>query len=242
MTQHAAGKVISSDVGQIPLAIDQSLDQRRAMNGFLVAAGKQGLPVRLGAQPAGLVVVQLHGMIGEFACRTGHCTGPCLFAMHRLGTYWRCHIRCATEHRIDNLAFDSRAKTQRRHTDPRRRHDLQGVFCPVHDMKTLGRVMQGSRLGWRVGTIDMQLSAGYLLANQRPDRGFQPEHRIPVGRMAKVTDMKKVCPVFKRYRRLGRNIDHQWAPVQQVARKPELLDQQFDFHFGNHQRQITTIK
>ncbi|MCY1462467.1 hypothetical protein D9M71_802430 [compost metagenome] len=109
-------------------------------------------------------------------------------------------------------------------------------------MKTLGRVMQGSRLGWCVGTIDMQLSAGYLLANQRPDSAFQPEHRIPVGRMAKVTDMKKVCPVFERYRCTGRNIDHQRAPVQQVAGKPELLDQQFDFHFGNHQRQITTIK
>ncbi|MNG21731.1 hypothetical protein D3C84_1061300 [compost metagenome] len=52
--------------------------------------------------------------------------------------------------------------------------------------------------------------------------------------MAKVTDMKKVRAIFKGYRRTGRNIDHQRAPVQLVTGKPELLDQQFDFHFGNH--------
>src|SRR5689334_20643654 len=46
MTQHAAGKVVSSDVGQIPLAFDDPLDQGRAMNGFPVTAGEQGLRVR----------------------------------------------------------------------------------------------------------------------------------------------------------------------------------------------------
>ncbi|MCY1406147.1 hypothetical protein D9M71_214050 [compost metagenome] len=60
--------------------------------------------------------------------------------------------------------------------------------------------------------------------------------------MAKVADVQEMRAIFIPYWRAGRKIDHQWAPVQQVARNSELLDQQFDFHFGNHQRQITTIK
>ncbi|MNY19431.1 hypothetical protein D3C86_1528650 [compost metagenome] len=102
--------------------------------------------------------------------------------------------------------------------------------------------MQRCRLGRCIGAIDVQLSAGQLLANQRPDRGFQPQHRIPVGGVAKVADMEKMRAFFERYRCAVWKVDHQRTPVQQMACKSELLDQQFDFHLRNHQCQITAIK
>ncbi|MNL23722.1 hypothetical protein D3C87_1451240 [compost metagenome] len=59
--------------------------------------------------------------------------------------------------------------------------------------------------------------------------------------MPEVADVQKVRAILKRYGRIGRQVDHQRAPVQQVAWHLELFDQQFDFHFGNHQVQVATI-
>ncbi|MNG02552.1 hypothetical protein D3C84_855840 [compost metagenome] len=59
--------------------------------------------------------------------------------------------------------------------------------------------------------------------------------------MAEVADAEEVRALLKgRWRRTGQ-VDHQRAPVQQVARHLELFDQQLDFHIGNHQVQVTTI-
>ncbi|MNI39859.1 hypothetical protein D3C73_940520 [compost metagenome] len=59
--------------------------------------------------------------------------------------------------------------------------------------------------------------------------------------MAKIADVNKVRPVFERRRRMGGQVHHQRAPMQQAARQLEVLDQQLDLHFGDHQVQVATI-
>ncbi|MNE49199.1 hypothetical protein D3C80_1437010 [compost metagenome] len=87
----------------------------------------------------------------------------------------------------------------------------------------------------------MQLRTGDLLADQWPNGRFQPQHGIPVRGVAEVANVQKVRSFLKGSRWLGWWIDHQRAPMQQAAGHLELLDEQLDFDFGDHQVQVATI-
>ncbi|MNL33971.1 hypothetical protein D3C87_1559100 [compost metagenome] len=108
-------------------------------------------------------------------------------------------------------------------------------------MKPLGGIVQRSGFGRGIGAVDVQLGTRQLFADQRPKAGFHPEHRVPIGCMAKVADAEKVRPILEGRWRRTRQVDHQRAPMQHVARHRELFHQQLDFHFGNHQVQVATI-
>ncbi len=109
-------------------------------------------------------------------------------------------------------------------------------------MKALGRVVQRGGLGRGVGAVQVQLRAGQLLADQWPDGVFHPEHGVPVRCVAKVADAQEMRPVFERHRLFVGQVQHQRAPVQQVAGQLEVFHQQFDFNLGHHQVEVAAIQ
>ncbi len=195
----------------------------------------------LGLGPAFAVLVKAHGGIGQRRGAVGDCPRPRLLVAHGFGADRRGDVWCAAEHGVRQFALDPRTKAQRRQADARSRHHLQRIFGPVHHMKALGRVVQRGGLGRGVGTVDMQLGARQLLADQRPDTVLHPQHRIPVGRVAEVADAEEVRALVKRCERLGRRLQHQRAPVEQGGGYLELLGEQADLHVGDHQADVAAI-
>ncbi len=241
MTQHAPGKIVCAKLIKLLLAVHQPVDQRGTMNRLPITFAQQRKPQAVRVLPLLLVAVQPHRLIGQLPSRAGDSPGPRCIAMHAFRTDGRGDSWRAAEHRVNDLAFDARAKTQRSQAHPRGRHYLQRVLCPVHHMESLRRVMQCRGFGRRVSAIDVQLRGRQLFANHRPQGGLHPEYGVPVGRMAEVANTEEVRTAFKERRRCGREINHQRTPLQQLARHVELLDQQLYFYFRNHQVQITAI-
>ena len=71
VAQHAAGEVIGSELRKMLLAIVEFCDQRRTMNVLLVTTRPAVHADGLGLEPMGLVLVELHGVIGELAAPCG---------------------------------------------------------------------------------------------------------------------------------------------------------------------------
>lgn len=141
VAQHAAGEVVATVVCEVATAVFQARHQRRSVNSLVVAAAQQLAPVFLGLVPALAVLVKRYGSGGEGRRAVFDHARPWLFITHGLGADGRGDIRCAAEHRIRQLALDAGAETQGRQADTRGSHHLQGVFGPVHHMKTLRRVV-----------------------------------------------------------------------------------------------------
>lgn len=174
VAQHAAGEVVAAVGIQCAAALFQAGHQCRAMDVLVIAAGQQMAAVFLGLGPAFAVLVERYRSRGHGLCAVFDHARPGLLVAHGLGADGRGDIRCAAEHRVRQLALDAGAEAQGRQADTRGGHDLQGIFGPVHHMKALSRVVQGGGFGRRVGTVDMQLRARQLLADQRPQAVFHP--------------------------------------------------------------------
>lgn len=174
VAQHATGEVVPPMGRQMAATVLQAFHQCRAMDRLIVAPGKQLAPLFLGLAPALTVLIQSDGGRRQgWRARFDHAR-PGVAVAHRFGTDGGGHTRRATQHRVGQFALDPGAETQGCQADTCSRHHLQGIFSPVHHMKTLRRVMQRSRL-WRcVRSVDMQLGARQLLADQGPDAVLHP--------------------------------------------------------------------
>ena len=119
MTQHAAGKVIASKLCQVLLAIQQLFDQRRTMYP-IVDNDRPAMPAlgigRPSTEPCPCTAEprnrRTHCAVRVTA--PGHGCSPCI-ASAPIGVVI---IRRATQHGVDNFAFDAGTKAQGGQTHP----------------------------------------------------------------------------------------------------------------------------